>query len=59
MAGVDLATVQRLIGHSSITTPMRCARKVRPHVEQAVLALDPKLHSSCSCPEGTDGEAAS
>ena len=40
MAGVDLATVQKLMGHSSITTTMRYAHLARPHIEEAVLALD-------------------
>ncbi len=59
MAGVDLATVQKLLGHSKITTTMRYAHLARPHIEEAVLVLDPKLHFSCSCPEGTAGKAAS
>ncbi len=59
MAGVDLATIQRLMGHSKITTTMRYAHLARPHTEEAVLVLDPKLHFSCSCPEGTAGKAAS
>ena len=48
MAGTDLATLQRLMGHSSITTTMRYAHLARPHVEEAVLALDANLRSSCN-----------
>jgi integrase len=48
MAGVDLATVQKLMGHSSITTTMRYAHLARPHIEDSVLVLDPKLQSSCT-----------
>ena len=59
MAGVDLATIQKLMGHSNITTTMRYAHLARPHIEEAVLVLDPKLHFSCTCPEGVAGKAAS
>lgn len=51
MAGVDLATVQKLMGHSSITTTMRYAHLARPHIEDSVLVLDPKLQFSCNRPE--------
>jgi integrase len=59
MAGVDLATIQKLMGHSNITTTMRYAHLARPHIEESVLVLDPKLHFSCSCPEGAAGKAVS
>lgn len=59
MAALDLAPVQRLLGHSSITTTPRNVHLARPHIEESVLILDRKLHSSCSCPDGTDGKAAS
>jgi len=59
MAGVDLATIQKLMGHSNITTTMRYAHLARPHIEESVLVLDPKLHFSCTCPEGAAGKAAS
>jgi len=39
--GVDLATVQKVMGHSSIGTTMRYAHLAQAHVEKAVLVLDP------------------
>lgn len=59
MAGVDLATVQRLMGHSSITTTMRYAHLARPHVEESVLALDSKSHESCTSPKQVSEGSAS
>lgn len=57
MAGTDLATLQRLMGHSNITTTMRYAHLARPHVEDAVLALDVNLRFSCDAPRQTPSHA--
>lgn len=59
MAGVDLATIQRLMGHSSITTTMRYAHLARPHIEDSVLVLDPKLQLSCNRPDEGKEKVAS
>jgi len=40
MAGVDLASVQRLLGHSSITTTMIYAHLSQEHLRQQVAKLE-------------------
>jgi len=43
MAGVDLATVSALMGHTKITTTMRYAHLAPKHVADAVAKLDSRL----------------
>jgi site-specific recombinase XerD len=50
MAGVDLRTVQKLLGHSTITTTMKYAHVSDQHLAAAVATLGAR-------PAGTDGAA--
>ena len=56
MAGVDLATIRKLMGHSSIETTMRYAHLARPHIEDAVLVLDEIGKHSVNIPPQASGE---
>jgi site-specific recombinase XerD len=40
MSGVDLPTVQKLLGHKSITTTMRYAHLAPEHLKSAVERLE-------------------
>ncbi|MCL4322041.1 MAG: site-specific integrase [Deltaproteobacteria bacterium] len=46
MKGVDLAAVQKLLGHKSITMTMRYAHLAPGHVKKAVSVLDEKMSSA-------------
>ena len=45
MRGIDIVTVSRLLGHSTIQMTMRYAKISRDHAEKAILALDDVIGS--------------
>ena len=45
MRGIDIVTVSRLLGHSTIQMTMRYAKIGRDHAEKAILALDDVIGS--------------
>ena len=45
MRGIDIVTVSRLLGHSTIQMTMRYAKISRDHAEKAILALDEVIGS--------------
>ena len=54
MAGVDLRTVQELMGHKSITMTMRYAHMAKGHLGKAMDALSFSTSSAQSAKIGLD-----
>ena len=56
MAGSDLATVSRLMGHASLAMTMRYAQLSQRHEADAVAKLDAKLAKNRNTSENEEAE---
>jgi hypothetical protein len=56
MAGSDLATVSRLMGHASLAMTMRYAHLSQRHEADAVAKLDAKLAKNRNTSENEEAE---
>ena len=51
MAGADLVTVQRLLGHTTLAMVLKYAHLAEPHLRNAVTLLDSNLQFTCNPPQ--------